>query len=276
MDFFADEDVQDLAQLHIEKIRGLEDSEAKRLIRRYRDVRQDLRDRLDTLKGDTFSAQHLRGVLVQVDGAIAAMGDGLKDGMNESADKAATTGLDHLMEELNKYNKRFTGAVVPINVDAVAIATDTKNFLFNQYDVSIDSYSELIRQRLAQGITQAAIEEISLSELTRRLGQFLQGEEWRLEMIARTELHNVYNLGKLNGMRGIAESDIPDLKKTLIHPIDKRTGRDSIYAKNLDLVVPINEPFEYTWKGQVRRYMVPPDRPNDRSILIPYREAWIS
>ena len=73
---------------------------------------------------------------------------------------------------------------------------------------------------------------------------------------------------------GDGEGTIPDLKKTLYHPMDKRTGEDSKWLNKNNLIIPVDEPFKYTWNGQVREYMAPPDRPNDRSILIPYRESW--
>jgi len=67
---------------------------------------------------------------------------------------------------------------------------------------------------------------------------------------------------------------MPDLMKTLMHPIDKRTGDDSKLAARLRLVVPIDEPFVYKWNGETREFMAPPDRPNDRAILVPYSTSW--
>ena len=92
-------------------------------------------------------------------------------------------------------------------------------------------------------------------------------------MIARTELHNAYNLGKMRGMEE-TEEDIPDLQKALFHPMDSRTGKDSKYAASKDLVADLDKPFRYKWNGEWREFMNPPDRPNDRSILIPYRKSW--
>ncbi len=274
MGFFEDVDSLGIVENHIQQVQKLEDSQATSLLKTYRKVRGELRDRLDILPGDSFSAQQLRGVLVQVDAAIIAMQRGLTSEIRPASIELAGTGAENLEEEIAKFSDKFSGAVTPINLDAVAVATDTSNFLFNRFESSIDAYSKNVRAILAQNITQAAIEEISLSELTRRLNRYLIGEEWKLQRIARTELHNVYNLGKLNSMNLIKDDAIPDLMKTLIHPMDKRTGADSKYVAALDLIKPIDEPFIYTWKGQRRVYMTPPDRPNDRSILVPYRREW--
>jgi hypothetical protein len=106
------------------------------------------------------------------------------------------------------------------------------------------------------------------------IGRFFAGEEWKLFRIARTELHGVYNLGKMNGMKETRTAYLPDLMKALIHPMDSRTGADSKYLAEIDPIVPIDQPFRYRWQGQVRVFMAPPDRPNDRAILVPYRQAW--
>lgn len=273
-DFFDRVDADGIIENHIQGVLKLEESQAKTLLRRYREIRGDLRDRLDTVRADTFTAQQLRGVLAQVDLAIEAMGESLKEGMGESSSKAAERGIDDLLKEIRRFDQRFTGAVTPININNVLIAEDVGNLLVSKYETSIDAYSSQVRSQISDALTNAAIEELPLSEVVGRLGRFLVGEEWKLTQIARTELHNVYNIGKLSSMEEVQGSYLPDLKKTLIHPMDARTGEDSKFAARKNLIVALDEPFEYTWKGKKRSFMTPPDRPNDRSILVPYRDGW--
>lgn len=276
-EFLEQSDVEAVAESHVERILQLEKAEADRIMKVYRRIRQDLRDRLDTLPRGSFTAQQLGGVLAQVDAAINAMSGSLRSEMDSSAQAAAEKGVEDLIDELERFEAVFTGAVVPINLDAIVVATDTKNFLFNRYESSMSSYNQMLRSRFAAGLTQAAVEQVSVSEIVQRVGQTFMGEEWKIQQIVRTELHNIYGLGKLNSMRelwGEGDGDIPDLKKALYHPKDSRTSKDSLYADSLDLIVPVDEPFIYKWKGDTRRFMSPPDRPNDRSILIPYRESW--
>lgn len=273
-DFFQEVDSDGIVEDHIQSVLKLEDVQARSLLKRYREVRGDLRDRLDSIRADTFSAQQLRGVLVQVDGAIAAMNESLKEGISTGAQKAALTGVDNSLKEIKHFSSMFGGAVQPINLNNVLIAQDTTNLLLSKYDTSLDAYSQGIRSQVSNVLTNAAIEEIPFSEITARMGQFFLGEEWKLTQIARTELHNVYNLGKLNSMTEVQERYLPNLQKTLFHPMDARTGADSKFVNEEHLVVDLDKPFEYTWKGVKRSYMVPPDRPNDRSILVPYRSNW--
>lgn len=272
-DFFT-QDVVDMAENHAEAVRGLETKEADRIMKLYKRVRQDLRDRLDTLPSGSFSAQHARSALLQVEQALAEMNRILTKEMGDSGTSAAELGVKHLIKEIKTWDREFIGAATPISLDAVRIATDTKNFLFNKYEASISSYSESLRSRIANGIAQSAVEGVTADELIGRLGRTMLGEEWRLQRMVRTELQGVYSLGKLNGMLDLRENEMPDLMKTLYHPMDNRTGKDSKWLNSHNPIVPVDEPFDESSTGKEVIYMYPPNRPNDRAIMIPYRKAW--
>jgi hypothetical protein len=273
MGFFEEVDASGIVERHIQEVLRLEEKESLVLLKRYREVRQELRDRLDRIQGDTFTAQQLRGVLAQVDGAIIAMNISLVGGMKEKAAIFARHGVDDSINEIQKFEEMFTGAVAPINIDRLLVASNTENFLFNQYEASISAYSEGLRSNLAMNLTNESLMESPYSTVVRKLGAFFQGEEWKLQRIARSELHNVYSLAKTNGLIQARESVLPDLKKTLFHPMDARTGEDSKHSDRLKLIVNLDEPFSYMWKGKKRTFFTI-DRPNDRQIVVPYREAW--
>jgi len=284
MGFFDNPDASKLVQSHISIIKTLEDKEAEKLVLKYREIRRELRDRLDTLPENTFSAQQLRGVLIQVEGALDAMRTGLIKDMGESSSEAAILGSDHLIRETEKFNSIFTGAASNINVNAASVALDTSNFLFNRYESSLTEYSSGIRALMSRNLSQAVIEQAPTSTVVKRMNKFLLGEEWKLTRLARTELHNVYNTAKQKTLFKVAEIE-PKIMKTLIHPMDLRTGDDSKQAAKKNLIVPVDKPFKYTFtrklkSGEIHReervFMVPPDRPNDRSIMVPYMEDWDS
>jgi hypothetical protein len=275
-DFFEEVDSLGIVEDHVKAALRLEEEQARKLLRRYREVRMQLRDRLDRFEEGTFSAQQARGVMVQVDAAISAMSLSLKGGMSEAALETALKGVEHEIEELEKFEKHFRGAVVPINLNAQIVAQESSNFLINRYESSIDAYSEDLRSNLMMQLSNEMLAESSLSKVVKNLGLFFQGEEWKLHRIARTELHHVYNVGKLNSLKYVKETTLPDIKKALYHPMDSRTAADSKLAAQMNLIVPVDQPFRYRWKGDWREFMVPPDRPNDRSIMIPYRQVWDS
>lgn len=271
--FFDEVDSTGIVEDHIKSVLRLEDDQAKTMLANYTEVRKDLVDRLSHVRGGSFTQQHLRGVLAQVEGAINAINHHLAGDLADGAYKAALKGVEHLTKELKRFDQEFLGAVTPINLNAALVAKDTSQFLVTKYQTNLDNYGRNLYGYIANGLFAASIGDKSYAQVIGSVSQAFTAEEWKLHRIVRTELHNIYNVGKINGMRELTD-DLPDLKKTLMHPMDQRTGADSKYAARLGLVAEIDEPFSYVWRGQVREFMAPPDRPNDRAILVPYREDW--
>ncbi len=274
LSLFKNKRTYDLIKKHISEIEQLEDEEAITLISKYARIRRVLRDRLDVLGRDTFTAQRLRGALVQVETALLEMEEVLKDSMIDSARKASVRGVTHLVKEIELFSEEFTGALIPIDIDAVLIANDVNNLLLAKYEASLRAYTGAMRAQVASVLTNAAIEKANYADVIHRMSLYFRGEEWKLHRIARTELSHIYNFSKQKGMFDTKDRYIPDLKKTLIHPMDGRTGDDSKQVKRMNLIVDIEKPFAYTYKGKERIFMTPPDRPNDRSIMVPYRDEW--
>jgi len=274
MTFFSEVDSLGIAESHIMQLQKLEETHANKLLRIYKQVRQDLRDRLSIVSGETFTAQQLRGTLVQVEAAIEAMNRGLLSGIEESSEDVSNKAIDDLQREIAKFSRHFEGAVVPINLDKVLAASELANFLVNQKEASIRAYSEQVRSQITMNLTKSVVAQESTAEVIQKLSKFFIGEEWKLRRIARTELHNVYNLGKLKSMERVKSDTIPDLKKTLIHPMDNRTGEDSIELAADNPIIPLDKPFRQKFKGQTYEFMAPPNRPNDRAILVPVRDEW--
>lgn len=274
MGFFDRVDAIGIAEKHIQKVFKLEDAESRALIREYKNIRQDLRDRLSSVREGSFDAQKMRLVLAQVESAINAQSREMKSGIKDSGAKLSLDGVEDLIAEYQRFESEFDSTPTGINVNAAAIASDASNLMISKYDASVDSYSADQKARIASILTQAVVEGVPYSKVVDQLSKYQLGEEWKIQRLARTELHNIYAQGKLTGMREMRDTTVPDLQKALMHPLDARTGDDSKYLAKLNPIMDIDEPFSYKWNGQKRTFMAPPDRPNDRAILIPYREEW--
>lgn len=276
--FFEDPLVEDVVEGTIQRVESLEEKQQRRLLRIFRNVRQQLQDRLLTIPEGTFTEQQLNVTLVQITAAIEAIKRKLKGEMVDSAEILSVRGVEDLVREIERFSKKFEGSIQPINIDVARIASDSQTFLVNKYDASLDAYGEDLRSQITQNIMNAMImrdtSQRTVSGLVADVGRFFVGEEWKLNRIVRTEMHNIYNYSKMNGMLNVQETTLPDLKKSLMHPMDKRTGADSKKLARENPVVDIDEPFRFKWKGQERVFMFPPDRPNDRAILVPFRETW--
>ena len=273
--FFEEVDASGIVENHIRQVLNLEDDQARIVLGEYQEIRKDLIDRLSRARPGTFTQQHLRGTLAQVQGAIVAINKHLGGAMTQSAFQTALKGVNHMVKELNVFDEQFTGAVTPINLNAALMAHDVSQLLVTKYQTNLDAYGTDLYRQISNGLFSASLGATSYDEVVGGVSRFFLADEWKLHRIIRTELHGVYNRAKITGMTKLVDDDIiPDMKKTLIQPMDARTGEDSKYAASLALVVEMDKPFVYTWNRKVREFMAPPDRPNDRSVLIPYRDAW--
>lgn len=274
MSFYDEVDGLGIVEDNIKAALRLQDEQSQAILSAYAGERDRLVQRLNLLPSGSFTAQHLRGVLAQVQGTIEAINSKMAGTLVDGAYQSALEGITGLVDQIETFDNHFTGAVTPINLNAAALAHDTSQLLVTKYDTNLDAYGNDLMTQITNGLFTASIGETSYEEVVGRISKFFTAEEWKLRRIVRTELHNIFNLGKIKGMQRLSESDIPDLKKTLMHPMDGRTGKDSMYAAQLGLVAAIDEPFQYDWAGRTRTFMAPPDRPNDRAILVPYREEW--
>jgi hypothetical protein len=87
------------------------------------------------------------------------------------------------------------------------------------------------------------------------------------ERIVRVEIHGALNRGHFEAIRE-SEEQLGDMLKILCATFDDRTGADS-YAVHGQIRRP-EEAFE-SWFGL---YQHPPNRPNDREIVVPHRMSW--
>ena len=270
--------MSEVIQSNIERIDSMEAIEQKRLLRVFKRVRRNLLDRLLTIPPGTFTEQQLNVTLVQIQAAIQAITQDLKTGMIDSAQILGERGIIDLTREIEKFSGKFEKSIQKINLDTALIVSNTNNFLINKYQASLDAYGEDLRSQITTNIMQSMIgretTQRTVNEVVSDVGRFFIGEEWKINRIVRTELHNVYNFSKMNAMDEVKETVLPDLKKALMHPIDIRTGQDSKKLAKENPVVDIDQPFRFKFKGTERVFMFPPDRPNDRAILVPFREEW--
>lgn len=281
-EFFKGVDIIGVVEGHAKAVTGMQDDQARKLASAYSEVRKDLIERLQHARINSFTAHRLKVVLVQVDAAIDAVTKQLGHTITDTSEKISIMGVQQLIKEINKFDDHFKGAVRPINLNIVKSAMDTSAFLINHYKKSLAHYGSAVKMKISTTLRNSVIAELPYSQVIHAISEEFKGQEWEVHRLARTELHHIYSTAKLNGMKDMKKNDIlPTLKKALYHPMDSRTGEDSIEMAKMNPIIDLNEFFEQDYqatpksKVQHRSYLVPPDRPNDRSILIPADPSWI-
>lgn len=274
MSFFFDIDNMTILEKNASRVEGMELRQAQRMLKQYRAAANDIKIRMMNTPDNTFSEAKLKTLLNEVNTTISLLKQRVSNDIQMGFNFMHEQGIEDGGNEINRFQKKFAGINNPLPIDAIIESTEPENLLINQFQSSVDAYDARVRSGIQTELTQGLIQGKSWMQVVNDLGGLFTSHEWELARIVRTELHNIYGQSKNNGFLTIRDNYLPDLKKTLYHPMDSRTSDDSLYLVKNPLIEDLDQPFRYKWKGQERVFMTPPDRPNDRSILIPYRGEW--
>lgn len=275
-DFFQQVDASEIIEENIDRVVALEMYEAKKLSVIYKKALSDLVLKINTASSGSFSEAKMKVALEQVKASLKVIEAQSLKRVRNSSKLMVRQSVGDSIHELNSLEKRFKGVWTQIPFDAVELSLDKNTYLFNSYISSLNSYNQSLRSSMESRLSSSIVKRESYTQAAMSLGVDLGGfEEWKIARIGRTELYGVYNKSKMVSFGKIRDKFVPGLKKTVVIPMDGRTSEDSKYLKKLNLIIPIEEDFVYEWKDQKRRFTAPPDRPNDRSILVPVDESWI-
>ena len=234
----------------------------------------------------SFTHAQLQSTLAQVRATLRTVAQpGLRAAVVDTGTEAAEAAGGGAVEYLQAADGAFRG------VGAQPLALDEAAML----DASVDGAQGSILRRLATGpgpekvgvldrygmnvignfeqeLQAGLLSRLSLDGVRDRLiakSPFLQGApaSWA-ERIARTETMGAYNRANYEANKE-ADEQLGDVVKILVATFDDRTGSDSI-ACHGQIRRP-EEPFE-TWFGAMQ---YPPNRPNDREIVVTHRIAWV-
>ena len=280
--------VDQILKLHRAQIKGLIQVRGIKKVRSlYDQARMDCEAKLAALKkagkDQTFTAHHTRQVLVQVRDGVKSFQKTLQGHVKQQGQLASTLSQRHTISAIKSLESHFSGTTPVLQVEQAAVFrrvyAGVEPALLNHYAASISNYGLPLIKKVRDNLALSIIENDTVDEAVDKIvaedGIFSQ-DRWRAERIVRTEMSYSYGVTNQFTMEEIAV-DIPDLQKKLIATFDDRTGDDS---KELHgQVVAIDQPFvweKYTKKNgiEIIEYMQPPNRPNDREVVIPWRSDW--
>ena len=261
-------------QNHIRRVVGIENTEARVLLNHYRQAFKEISEQLLSTQSNTFTEAKLITMMNQIKVGIRAIEARIRGDLKSSFNFITEQGLEDAVKEVNTLEREFNGINQLVPLDEILASTIPDNFLFNNYTSSIESYNESIRSGMQNIMTQGILQRKTLSQVVFDVQQAVKLNEWKAHRIVRTELHQIYNVAKMSGLGDIKKKFLPDLKKSMVHPMDERTGEDSKQLAVKNPIIDIDKPFKQNYNGKELVFMTPPNRPNDRAILIPYRVSY--
>lgn len=234
---------------------------------------------------ETFTMVRLRATLHQVAMVTHRLQHGMREALVDAGGQAAQHSTEAVLRYLHAAEKNFRGVgASPLRLDEAGllegathgaqasllrrIAGDPDHpghrGVLERYGVAtIGHFEEELRRSL---VTKTPWQDIKKGLVER--SPFLQGApaHWA-ERIVRTETMHVQNRASWESIRG-ADEQLGDMLKILSATFDDRTAADS-YAVHGQIRRP-EEAFE-SWFGL---YQHPPNRPNDREVVVPHRMSW--
>jgi hypothetical protein len=254
----------------------------------YEQARVDLERRLAELvrsgRGDTFSAHHLRMVLLQVRDGLVDIQRQMVPTLKQAGHASAGLAQRHTVSAIKKFEKRFSGTEPVLRIEEASVFSrvyqGVEPSLLARYHKLAANYPmptiTRVQKAMALHMVENGTVESAVDKVASATGIFAQ-ERWRAERIVRTEMAYAYGV---TGQKMLDETshEVPRLMKRLVTTFDDRTGEDSEELNGQ--TVPYDKPFvwmKHTKAGDVRvEYMAPPNRPNDREAMIPWRDDYHS
>jgi len=263
----------DLLKLQTQGLENLDIETMRRLAPVLDQAQSELQTELNRFSEDQFSYQHRLQTIRQINRALNKIYLDTAEQMEIAGEEYSQFGHEMAQREVKNLNRQV-GISTP-NISRDVTSLEHNDFLINNALASLQTYTVGVRQQVSNALTQGVLQRKSGYEITGRISSFMEDmRRWRIQRIVRTEMSRIYNSTKLVAYGEFRKEHFPDLMKRLYHPMDSRTADDSKALKRLDPAVPLDKPFVFKYKGDKRVFLSPPDRSNDRSVLVPYRKKW--
>ncbi len=237
----------------------------------YKNFRLALYDALGVESDEIVKISSLGRYRREIDLAIDDFAKKLRAGLDRGLLSGAKIAVSHASDEIKVLQKGIGAKYVPLNIRASVVISRAEKLLLSQYESSVGRYSEHLRGRIGQILSQAALKNSTLDQVTKQLaGQrgLISAESYQVERIARTEYLRAYNIGRNQSTRE-AKRVLPDLKRRWDATLDSRTC--DICGAADGQIAELDKPF----KVHGVDLMTPQDsHPNCRCAETPYREAW--
>lgn len=238
---------------------------------------------------DTMTGMQAQQLLTQVREAQSVIAAQLASQFVPIAREVSGEGIRQVDATLVTLEQRFTGATLTLPLGEAATFTG----IIDKRMPSLIAANASSFKRYGARVTAAIQDELAVSlatgetplEAIERVRSKADLEWWQGERIVRTELAYAYNSAHADSI-AVAGRDLRDLGKRWCEHIDDATGRpmdDRVAEDSIVLhgqvtsnsgvfVMPPDE--RVSAKVWNKTFVSGPNRPNDRSVTMPWRAHW--
>ena len=283
-------EIADLLAVQQLELRKIERSSLKQMSTALREARTDLREKIRKIgsKGDPFTLQRHRAMLIQVEDASRTIARRAKTVLQDSTKEARTRSIEHLGQKLAMGEKHFLfESVIPFKEIERLVTGNSKLRTIEAFRISrgaakygMDLVTSMERRMAHALLTNQTMDQAAASILGK--GPWAE-KEWQATRLVRTEVSNAYNAVARVGMDKVARGDKDLWIEWVEHasgpqwagpekkpwpgpaaPTDAKTAHDSTRLHG-QLRRP-GQLFDDPMSGM--QYAHPPNRPMDRGQLM--------
>lgn len=261
--------------------------------RMYQDMLEEITRKLRETAPGTFGHVQLRGMLAQVKVGLTSLLREMSGAMGDAAFQIGMASARSMLLEVAKLESQFTGAVVPLSVTEVArlrgLVQGETSSLLAHHNASLARYGSHLIGTMERELAASLTVGEGTDEAIARIEKVGQMEWWRAERIVRTELAYASSAST----RAAIEAESKELDGELWmrwsehitddgQPYDDRVAVDSKAMHGQVAppggmftqppTSPAGEPVSKSLVG--KSWAHPPNRPNDRAVLTPWRAHW--
>ena len=243
----------------------------------------------------SFSAHQLRVFIAQIRQGQHLLAKRMLGELGDISKEAQVESLRGLSDSLHRLEKHFTGADVVLNIDEAArfqgIIDGRRQSLLRAHETSMANYSAEVVTRVEDQWALSLVQNETTTQAVQRVMDTADLNFWRAERIVRTETAFAAGAANYDGMIE-AGKELDDLWMQWSEyvtddgvPRDDRVGEDSIAMNGqvakvgewftFPSTMPDGESVPKSCEKMIgQTWDFPPNRPNDRSVLLPFRKSW--
>jgi SPP1 gp7 family putative phage head morphogenesis protein len=236
----------------------------------YERARLEIAGRLAEARAESFTAQHYRSALAQVNSGLREMRKAISTHYNRTADRALDESVNRLLREIDFWERERGFGLGPLGrIQTDALRRINSGTLIKRFETSMKTYGSAlegeIQRRLSVSIAKRAPWHEMATDISGRLERHaITGARHRAERIVRTELHYALGQGRHAALVQAAE-ELPRLRRQWDATIEARTCT-MCRALNGE-IVDLDKAFSDGSMGT-------PRHPNCRCSIVPWRAEW--
>jgi hypothetical protein len=254
-----------------------------------------------SMGGDRFTVHHQRFVLAQLHQGQLLLAKRMAGELGDLTREVAREAIRGVADDITRLESVFRGATVELPLEEAATF---RGIISGRATSMMSKHASSVARYTAQGVTEmegvlgtSLLAGEAPMEALGRIEEFVDGDWWRAERVIRTEASFAFNATRRDAMEEAAD-ELPDLMMRWtehcsddLTPFDNRVGVDSlamhgqIAAPGEMFTVPDSSPApeQSRWRKGVtevpshlagQEFEAPPNRPNDRAVLLPWRKSW--